>query len=276
MIHYGELRKMKMGEIEKTSNSLDERYIRMAELVSLNSPCFRSKVGAVIVHDGMVLTTGFNIAPRNQFDCRKIGWCFRDANHIVSGTRTDQCRAIGSHAESNAIASASRKGIGTNNATMYIFGNTDICPACRGIITNSGIKMVIYKSKTGIIQKINVEYDWSIHPLDQKRKFEDWKNNLENEQKSWICLTCNIDFDEPIIDDATRCPFCFSEAIQQREDLEIEMISENEGKTFIIKDKNISKPECFGTYGYDNAEVCDNECNCKLECQEITYIQNTN
>lgn len=163
---------------QPTKENEDIFYIKMAQRVSSKSSCFRSKCGAVIVHLNKVLVSDYNHPPINQPDCGKIGSCYRDVNNIKSGTEPDKCRSFGCHAESNAVSTAAREGIATKNSTIYIFGNTEICPACKGSITNAGIVMVVYQTKHGVIAKINVGYDWSIHPLDQKRKFEEWKSNV--------------------------------------------------------------------------------------------------
>ena len=161
------------------SDKNESDFIEIARNVSLESPCHRSKVGAVIVRFNKIITVGFNRAPINQEDCSEIGNCYRDENKIVSGTEPQKCRAFGSHAEANAIADAARKGFSTDNATMFIHGNTEVCLACRSLIANAGIKMVIYESKFNEIEHIDVLYDWGINLLDQRIRFENWKANLK-------------------------------------------------------------------------------------------------
>lgn len=158
----------------------DEIFLKLAEDESKKSPCLKTKVGAIIVRKGEIISSGFNEAPQNQPNCSEIGFCYRIANGIESGKQTDKCRAIGCHAEINAICNASRSGLMTDRATMYVFGNTEICNACRASITKSGIRRVVYKSKFGVVENIDVDYDWNIHPLDYERKFNEWKNNLNS------------------------------------------------------------------------------------------------
>jgi len=165
-------------------NSIDAKFLEKADEVRDRSPCFKSKVGAVIVLHGKVVVTGYNSAPRNQRNCAEIGWCYRIANEIQSGTEPQKCRAFGCHAEGKAIAEAARKGIALEHGIMYVSGNTEICPSCRGLITNAGIKMVVYKSKHGVIEKINVDYDWGINILDQERKLKEWVENTREERNS--------------------------------------------------------------------------------------------
>jgi len=155
----------------------DDYFIDRAEAVSKESPCFKSKVGAVIVRQGIILSWGFNEPPKNQPTCQEIGWCYRLKNNIKSGTQLDKCRAFGSHAEQNAIYMAAREGIAVKGAIIYVFGNTSICRGCRAAISQVKIAMVVYKSKKGEIQKINVDYDWNINILDQPRKLENLKQH---------------------------------------------------------------------------------------------------
>jgi dCMP deaminase len=152
----------------------DDHFLQKARETSLKSPCFKSKVGAIIVKHGEILVEGFNTAPENQKNCAEIGFCYRIANNIQSGTEPTMCRAAGCHAEMNAISRAARHGIKTDQATMYVHGNTEICLPCRAQITTAGIVMVVYESKFGEIEHVNVKQDWSIHPIDYDRVFDEW------------------------------------------------------------------------------------------------------
>ncbi len=83
--------------------SWDEYFLEIAEVVSHRASCFRNHVGAVIVQDKDIISTGYNGAPAFQKNCLEIGWCYRDRHNIKSGTNLELCRSVGSHAESNAI-----------------------------------------------------------------------------------------------------------------------------------------------------------------------------
>ena len=65
----------------------------MAELVATRSTCLRRKVGAVIVKEKRVLTTGYNGAPKGLRHCAEVG-CVRLENKIESGTRHELCRGV--------------------------------------------------------------------------------------------------------------------------------------------------------------------------------------
>jgi dCMP deaminase len=94
-------------------------------------------VGAVIVRDKQILTTGYNGAVKGVQDCLSKG-CLRNELNIPSGTRHEICRAV--HAEQNAIAQAANQGININNATLYCTHSP--CIICAKMIVNSGIKRV--------------------------------------------------------------------------------------------------------------------------------------
>lgn len=73
--------------------SWDAYFLKMAMLVSERSTCLRRHVGAVLVRDRRVLSTGYNGAARGVKDCTELG-CLRDELKIESGTRHEVCRAI--------------------------------------------------------------------------------------------------------------------------------------------------------------------------------------
>ena len=118
---------------------LDTYFMRMAELISSRSTCTRRQIGAMIVKDKQVLSTGYNGAPRGMPHCIDIG-CLRDELKIPSGTRHEICRAV--HAEQNAIVQCARHGVSTRNSTIY--ANVNPCKICAKLIVNAGISRVVY------------------------------------------------------------------------------------------------------------------------------------
>ena len=77
----------------------DHRFIEMVNLVAQWSSCFQEnrKIGAVIVKNKRVLTTGYNGAPANTLSCVEKGECLRRKLNIPSGTRHELCRAKRHH-----------------------------------------------------------------------------------------------------------------------------------------------------------------------------------
>ena len=117
----------------------DEYFMEMAFLVSKRSTCLRRRVGAVIVRDKHVISTGYNGSPRGTKHCEELG-CIRQQMNIPSGTRHELCRGV--HAEQNAITQAAYFGTSVANATIYT--TTFPCSMCAKILINAGITEVVY------------------------------------------------------------------------------------------------------------------------------------
>ncbi|HHU02151.1 MAG: deoxycytidylate deaminase [Christensenellales bacterium] len=122
----------------------DHRFMQMAHLVATWSSCYRKgrNIGAVIVKNKRVMTTGYNGAPAGIETCKQKGRCLRDELKIPSGTRQELCYAI--HAEQNAIIQAAKLGISIDGATLYCTHQP--CSVCAKIIVNSGIVRVVYEN----------------------------------------------------------------------------------------------------------------------------------
>jgi Deoxycytidylate deaminase len=121
----------------------DKRFMQMAELVSSWSSCYKEnrQVGAVVVRDKRILTTGYNGAGSGIKSCKEKGRCMRQDLGIPSGTRQELCYAV--HAEQNAIIQAAKLGLSVEGAVMYCTHQP--CSICAKMIINSGIKRVIFK-----------------------------------------------------------------------------------------------------------------------------------
>ncbi len=124
-------------------NKWDKRFMDMAEVVASWSSCYQENrhVGAVIVKDKRILTTGYNGAASGVVSCADKGECLRKKLNIPSGTRHELCYAV--HAEQNAIAQAAKLGISVQGATLYCTHQP--CVICAKMIINSGISKVIFK-----------------------------------------------------------------------------------------------------------------------------------
>ena len=119
----------------------DKRFMELTELVGTWASCYRRKVGAIIVKDKRVLTTGYNGAPAGISSCVERGECLREKMNIPIGTRAETCYAA--HAEQNAIIQAARYGANIDGATLYCTHQP--CVICAKMIINAGIKRVVYK-----------------------------------------------------------------------------------------------------------------------------------
>lgn len=120
--------------------SWDEYFMGIAELVRTRSTCLRRKVGAVIVLDNRILTTGYNGAPPGAKHCEEVG-CLREQMGIPSGERHELCRAL--HGEQNAVIQAAKYGISINGATIYT--TTYPCVICTKILISSGIRKIVFR-----------------------------------------------------------------------------------------------------------------------------------
>lgn len=123
--------------MERPSN--DEYFMEMAQLVSSRSTCLRRKVGAVIVKDKRVLSTGYNGSPKGTKHCEELG-CIRVQMNVPSGTRHELCRGV--HAEQNAVTQAAYFGVSVDGASIYT--TTYPCSMCAKILINAGIREIIY------------------------------------------------------------------------------------------------------------------------------------
>jgi dCMP deaminase len=116
-------------------------FMNIAELVAKRSTCRRRAVGAVVVKDKRILSTGYNGAPSGLDHCLDIG-CLREKLQVPSGERHELCRGL--HAEQNAIIQAAFHGVSINGGTLFC---TNLpCLICTKMIINAGIKKIVYKS----------------------------------------------------------------------------------------------------------------------------------
>lgn len=113
----------------------------IAMLVAKRSTCIRRSVGAVIVKDKRILSTGYNGAPSGVRHCIETG-CLREELNVASGERHELCRGI--HAEQNAIIQAAYHGVSIKSATLFC---TNLpCSICAKMIINAGIETIYYQS----------------------------------------------------------------------------------------------------------------------------------
>lgn len=121
----------------------DARFMELAHVISGWASCYQQdrKIGAVIVKNKRIVTTGYNGAPAGIQTCVERGECLRKKLGIESGTKHEICYAI--HAEQNAIIQAAKLGISIEGATLYCTHQP--CVICAKMIVNSGISRVVYK-----------------------------------------------------------------------------------------------------------------------------------
>ncbi len=118
----------------------NEYFMSIAILISQRSTCIRRKVGAIIVKDKRILSTGYNGVPTGIKHCSEIG-CLREKLKIPSGKMHELCRGL--HAEQNAIIQAAYHGVGIKGADLYCTNQP--CVICTKMIINAGIENIYYK-----------------------------------------------------------------------------------------------------------------------------------
>jgi dCMP deaminase len=111
--------------------SWDHYFMQITFQVAKRSTCPRAAVGAVIVRDKRILTTGYNGAPSGLPHCTEAG-CLMVNGHCV--------RTL--HAEQNSIIQGALHGVDVSGSTIYVTHQP--CLNCAKMIINAGIERVVY------------------------------------------------------------------------------------------------------------------------------------
>ena len=134
-------------------------FMNIAKEVATRSTCDRKHVGALIVRDKTILSTGYNGSIRGMPHCDDVGHLMED-EHCVATI----------HAETNAILQAAKNGVMINGSEIFITASP--CWNCFKMIANAGIRKIFYgefyrdERIFDIAKKIGIEL---IHiPVDQK------------------------------------------------------------------------------------------------------------
>ena len=137
-------------------------YLDIAQTVLERGTCLRRNVGAIIVKNDVIISTGYAGAPRGRANCTDLGTCRREQLGIPRGQRYELCRSV--HAEANAIIAASREEM--LGATLYLamkdvapgelVPDASPCNMCRRLIINAGIETVVVR---------NTEDRYTVYPV---------------------------------------------------------------------------------------------------------------
>ena len=119
-------------------------FMSIAVTVGTRSTCVRRQIGAIIVKDRVILSTGYNGAPRGVAHCIDTE-CIRNKMNIPSGERHEICKAV--HAEQNSIIQAATTGVVILGGDMY--STTFPCIICAKMIINAGLRAVCYIGEYG-------------------------------------------------------------------------------------------------------------------------------
>ena len=145
--------------------SKENYYLDIAQTVAERATCLRRKFGAIIVKNDVIVSTGYNGAPRGRKNCSDLGFCYREKLQIPRGERYELCRSV--HAEQNAIIAAPREQM--LGATLYmacvtpedgkIVGGMNSCMMCKRVILNAGIEKLVVRDTATEYRVIRVA-DW--------------------------------------------------------------------------------------------------------------------
>jgi dCMP deaminase len=111
--------------------SWDDYFMNIARVVSSRSTCERKFVGAVIVRDRTILSTGYNGSIRGMPHCTDVGHMMVDGHCVAT-----------IHAEMNAIIQAAKNGVAIDGAAIYVTASP--CWNCFKAVANAGMKRIIY------------------------------------------------------------------------------------------------------------------------------------
>lgn len=129
-----------MSEDPHARPSWDTYFMGIADLVASRSTCIRRKVGAILVKDKRILTSGYNGAPSGVIHCAETG-CLRTRLNVPSGEKHELCRGV--HAEQNAIIQAANHGITVKGSVLYCTNQP--CSICAKMIINAGVEKVYFR-----------------------------------------------------------------------------------------------------------------------------------
>lgn len=113
-------------------------FMQIASVVATRSTCMRRKVGALLVLNKRILSTGYNGAPSGLSHCLEVG-CLREQLKIPSGERHELCRGL--HAEQNAIIQAAVHGVAIKGSVLYCTHYP--CALCAKMLVNAGVRSLV-------------------------------------------------------------------------------------------------------------------------------------
>jgi dCMP deaminase len=139
--------------------SRDQWLMGIADQVSARGTCSRAQVGAIIVRDSRMISTGYNGVPAGMLHCDHTCRCDIGQKHLTYGSRAfpPECRGLpvhdedcpaergcdlAVHAEANAIAFAARHGAPVHDCEL--FTTHQPCLDCAKLIINAGIVRVVF------------------------------------------------------------------------------------------------------------------------------------
>lgn len=124
-----------------TRPSWDQYFMDIASMVATRATCGRKHVGAVLVRDRTILSTGYNGSPPGTEHCDEAGHLMENG-HCV--------RTV--HAEANAVAQAAKNGVMVSGSICYTTASP--CWPCMKLLASSGISKIVYKEQYRMDEKV--------------------------------------------------------------------------------------------------------------------------
>jgi len=128
-------------------------FMNIARQAATRSTCDRKHVGAVIVRDRTILSTGYNGSIRGMPHCDEVGHLMEDGHCIATV-----------HAEANAIIQAAKNGVRIEDAEIYTTASP--CWNCFKLIANAGIRTIYYGEFYRDVRSIEVAAQLNIQLVD--------------------------------------------------------------------------------------------------------------
>ena len=132
--------------------NFDSKYMKMAQIWASNSYARRTKVGALIVKDGMIISDGFNGTPSGfENECEEVIPCANTCTNLFCQD-CEYCKEhklktkpYVLHAEANAILKVARSTNSSVGATLYC--TMSPCLECAKLIIQAGITRLVYSEQ---------------------------------------------------------------------------------------------------------------------------------
>ena len=149
--------------------SWDKSFLKIAQEYASHSTCSRKHVGALIVKDGRIVSTGYNGTPKGFENCKdkfkNINWKEQSLDSLLSKDHHNFSEKYEVHAEQNALITLIHNGTNCENATLYT--TLSPCSTCAKMIAQAGIKRVVYgeeydRSLDGVqlLRDMGIEVDY--------------------------------------------------------------------------------------------------------------------
>jgi dCMP deaminase len=130
-----------------------EKLMASVNEVARKSNCVRRSVGAIIVRQGQIISTGWNGVSEAHLNCREAG-CPRCITGGDTGSGYETCICI--HAEQRAIADAARRGVSTDDSIIYV--NLRPCLQCLAIAKAAGVRRIYFGENWSYPDEIEAVY----------------------------------------------------------------------------------------------------------------------